>query len=229
MNKLILIVEDEPLLAMLLANCLKLKGFRTHCLFDGADVLSWVSKHQPDLILLDIVLPRCDGITLCKDIRRFSSVPIFLLSSCTDEFHRLLGLNCGADDYICKPYSPREVLARINAIFRRLQNFSQDIPMIAGFRLNTESLQAFYKDKPLNLTQSEFRILAALLSKKDKVYSRAMLLEVLHEEDFDGLHRIVDGHIKNIRKKIKAASCDKEVILTIYGIGYKIIYDTENG
>lgn len=229
MKKLILIVEDEPVLAMLLSNCLESKGFHSHCIFDGADVIDWVSKHQPDLILMDIVLPHCDGFALCQNIRKFSSVPIFLLTSCTDEFDRLRGLNNGADDYICKPYNPKEVLARINAMFRRLQNFSQNSPTIAGFRLNKESYQAFYKDRSLNLTLSEFRILTALLGKKDKVYSRAMLVEVLHEENFDGLERIVDGHIKNIRKKIKEmASYDQEVIATIYGVGYKIIYETEN-
>lgn len=223
MDKLILIVEDEPLLAMFLANCLKTKGFNCHCIFDGAEVIDWVLKYQPDLILMDIILPNCDGITLCKEIRKFSTVPLFLLTSCISEYDRLRGLNSGADDYICKPYSPNEVIARINAIFRRLNNFSQELHTIAGFRLNKESFQAFYKDKPLSLTLSEFRILAMLLSKPNKTYTRDELLEALHDEDFDGLHRSVDGHIKNIRKKIKAIfSSDKEIIETIYGVGYKI-------
>lgn len=223
MNKLILIVEDEPLLAMFLANCLKSKGLKSHCIFDGADVIDWIFKYQPDLILMDIILPNCDGITLCKEIRKFSSVPLFLLSSCVSEYDRLRGLNSGADDYICKPYNPNEVLARINAIFRRLNNFSQDSHAVADFHLNKESFQAFYKGEPLDLTLSEFRILAMLLGKPNKIYSRDELLEVLHDEDFDGLHRSVDGHIKNIRKKIKNISvANKDVIETIYGVGYKI-------
>lgn len=224
MNELILIVEDEPLLAMLLANCVASKGFRSHCIFDGADVVDWVKKNQPDLILMDVILPNYDGITLCREIRKFSSVPLFFITSCSSEFDRLRGLNSGADDYICKPYNPNEVLARINAIFRRIQNFSPNQTEIAGFVLNKESFQAYYKGKPLNLTLSEFRILAMLLSKKDRVYSRSMLLEVLHEDEYDGLHRIIDGHIKNIRQKIKNVSNDQEVIATVYGIGYKIIH-----
>ncbi|MDD5753597.1 MAG: response regulator [Methylococcales bacterium] len=224
MNELILIVEDEPLLAMLLANCVSSKGFSSHCIFDGADVVDWVKKYQPDLILMDVMLPNCDGITLCREIRKFSSVPLFFISSCISEFDRLRGLNSGADDYICKPYNPNEVLARINAIFRRIQNFSPNQTEIAGFVLNKESFQAYYKDKPLNLTLSEFRILAMLLSKKDKVYSRSMLLEVLHEDEYDGLNRTIDGHIKNIRQKIKNISNDQEVIATVYGMGYRIIH-----
>lgn len=224
MNELILIVEDEPLLAMLLVNCVASKGFQSHCIFDGADVVDWVKKHQPDLILMDVMLPNCDGITLCREIRKFSSVPLFFVSSCVNEFDRLRGLNSGADDYISKPYNPNEVLARINAIFRRMQNFSPNQTEIAGFLLNKESFQAYYKGNPLNLTLSEFRILAMLLSKKDKAYSRAMLLEVLHEEEYDGLHRTIDGHIKNIRQKIKNVSNDQEVIVTVYGIGYRIIH-----
>ncbi len=224
MNEFILIVEDEPLLAMLLANCVSSKGFQSHCIFDGADVVDWVKKNQPDLILMDVMLPNCDGMTLCQEIRKFSTVPLFFITSCDSEFDRLQGLNSGADDYICKPYKPNEVLARINAIFRRIQNFSPNQTEIAGFVLNKESFQAYYKDKPLNLTLSEFRILAMLLSKKDRAYSRSMLLEALHEEDFDGLHRSIDGHIKNIRLKIKNVSHDREVIATVYGVGYKIIY-----
>lgn len=223
MKELILIVEDEPLLAMFLANCLKSEGFHSHCIFDGGEVIDWVKKSQPDLILMDVMLPHCDGITLCREIRKFSTVPLFLLTSCTSEFDRLRGLNGGADDYICKPYSPKEVLARINAIFRRLKNFSEDTPVIAGFSLNKESFQAYYNDKELDLTVSEFRILAMLLSKPNKVYSRSALFETLHDEESDGLHRSVDGHIKNIRKKIKDISKnDQEIIETIYGIGYKI-------
>ncbi len=223
MNKLILIVEDEPLLAMLLANCVSSKGFYTHCLFDGAEVVDWVKKNQPDLVLMDVMLPHCDGMVLCKEIRKFSSVPLFFITSCDSEFDRLRGLNSGADDYICKPYNPNEVLARINAIFRRIHNFSLNKIEVAGFTLNKESFQAYYNGQPLNLTLSEFRILAMLLSKKDKVYSRTMLLETLHEEEYDGLDRTIDGHIKNIRQKIKHIS-KKDVIETVYGIGYKIIH-----
>ena len=163
-------------------------------------------------------------MTLCKEIRKLSTVPLFFITSCDSEFDRLRGLNNGADDYICKPYNPNEVLARINAIFRRIQNFSSNQIEVAGFILNKESFQAYYKGQLLNLTLSEFRILTMLLSKKDKVYSRSMLFEALHEEEYEGLHRAIDGHIKNIRQKIKNISNDQEVISTVYGVGYKIIH-----
>lgn len=223
MKELILVVEDEPLLAMFLASCLKSSGFHSHCIFDGAEVIDWVKQSQPDLILMDVILPHYDGITLCREIRKFSTVPLFMLTSCINDFDRLRGLNSGADDYICKPYNPNEVLARINAMFRRLKHFSQDFPVVSGFRLNKDSFQACYNGQELDLTLSEFRILAILLNKPNKVYSRIALFEALHDEDSERLPRSVDGHIKNLRKKIKDISnSDQEIIETIYGVGYKI-------
>jgi two-component system response regulator BaeR len=225
MKKLILIVEDEPISAALLEKILTSNGFRVFCINDGAEVLNWVIKYQPDLILMDIKLPNFDGITLCQKIREFSGVPMFFITSYIHERDKLKGLNSGADDYICKPYSQDEVIARIKAIFRRLNSFSDEIQTIADFRLKKEAFQAFYKNQLLDLTRSEFRILTMLLDKKNKVYSRSTLVEVLHDEDAETLERAVDGHIKNIRKKIKQISGDENVIKTIYGMGYKIIVE----
>jgi two-component system, OmpR family, response regulator BaeR len=174
------------------------------------------------LILMDIMLPHRDGITLCKEIREFSTVPLFLITARIAETDRLKGLEIGADDYICKPYSAKEVVARIKAVFRRLQNFSTQLPVIAGFSLDKEKLHAFYEGVPLDLTLSEFRILAAMLDRCGKVYSRATLLDMLHEDERDISDRTVDTHVKNLRHKLQKITGNKEIIQSVYGVGYKI-------
>ncbi|MEN9596721.1 MAG: hypothetical protein RL236_1155 [Pseudomonadota bacterium] len=221
-NKKILIVEDEPKLAALLADYLTHEGFGNHWLGDGLAVVPWVRQHSPDLILMDVMLPQRDGISLCKEIREFSTVPLFLITARIAETDRLKGLEIGADDYICKPYSAKEVVARIKAIFRRQQNFSALLPVIAGFSLDKEKLHAFYKGIQLDLTLSEFRILAAMLDKCGKVYSRAKLLDVLHEDERDISDRTVDTHVKNLRHKLQKIAGEKEVIHSVYGVGYRI-------
>lgn len=222
MNKKILIVEDEAKLAALLTDYLTHEGFESHWLDDGLNVVEWVKQHAPDLILMDIMLPHRDGISLCKEIREFSNVPLFLITARIGETDRLKGLEIGADDYICKPYSVKEVVARIKAIFRRLQNFSTQLPVVAGFSLDKEKLHAYYEGVLLDLTLSEFRILAALLDKCGKVYSRATLLDVLHEDERDISDRTVDTHVKNLRHKLQKIAGKKEIIQSVYGVGYKI-------
>lgn len=222
MSKKILIVEDEPKLAALLTDYLTHEGFENHWLGDGLNVVEWVKQHSPDLILMDIMLPHRDGISLCKEIRGFSTVPLFLITARIAETDRLKGLEIGADDYICKPYSAKEVVARIKAIFRRQQNFSTQLPVIAGFSLDKEKLHAFYEGVPLDLTLSEFRILATLLDRCGKVYSRATLLDSLHEDERDISDRIVDSHVKNLRHKLQKIAGEKEIIQSVYGVGYRI-------
>ena len=222
LSKTILIVEDEAKLAALLADYLTHEGFESHWIDNGANVIEWVKLHSPDLILMDVMLPQRDGISLCKEIREFSTIPLFLITARIAETERLKGLEIGADDYICKPYSAKEVMARIKAVFRRLQNFSIELPVIAGFSLDKEKLQAYYEGVLLDLTLSEFRVLSALLSKCGKVYSRAMLLDVLHEDERDISDRTVDTHIKNLRHKLQKIANDKEIIISVYGAGYKI-------
>lgn len=221
-NKTILIVEDEPKLASLLVDFLAHDGFNSHCFYDGLNVVEWVKKHSPDLILMDVMLPHRDGMSLCREIREFSSVPLFLITARIAESDRLHGLDIGADDYICKPYSPKEVVARIKAIFRRQSSFSKVLPTVAGFSLDKARFQATYEGSLLDLTLGEFRVLAMLLDKPGKVYSRAMLLDCLHEDERDVLDRAIDTYIKNLRRKIQNVSGNKEVIASIYGAGYKI-------
>ncbi|MDQ5940070.1 MAG: DNA-binding response regulator [Pseudomonadota bacterium] len=222
LNKKILIVEDEPKLAQLLADYLAHDGFESHIIDDGDNVISWVKHYAPDLILMDIMLPKRDGISLCKEIREFSTVPLFLLTARIGETDRLKGLEIGADDYICKPYSAKEVVARIKAIFRRQQNFSPDLPMVSGFSLDKVKCHAYCEGVLLELTLSEFRILSTLLDKRGKVYSRANLLDVLHEDDRDISDRTVDTHIKNLRQKLQKITGKKDIIQAVYGMGYTI-------
>ena len=221
-NKKILIVEDEPKLAQLLADYLAYDGFESHIIADGDNVISWVKHYAPDLILVDIMLPKRDGMSLCKEIREFSTVPLFLLTARVAETDRLKGLEIGADDYICKPYSAKEVVARIKAIFRRLQNFSPELPRVSGFSLDKMKCHAHYEGILLELTLSEFRLLSTLLDKRGKVYSRANLLDVLHEDERDISDRTVDTHIKNLRQKLQKVSGKKDIIQSVYGMGYMI-------
>ena len=222
LNKKILIVEDEPKLAQLLADYLAHDGFESHIIDDGDNVISWVKHYAPDLILMDIMLPKRDGISLCKEIREFSTVPLFLLTARIGETDRLKGLEIGADDYICKPYSAKEVVARIKAIFRRQQNFSPEMATVSGFSLDKVKCHAYCEGVLLDLTLSEFRILSTLLDKRGKVYSRANLLDVLHENDRDISDRTVDTHIKNLRQKLQKITGKKDIIQAVYGMGYTI-------
>jgi two-component system response regulator BaeR len=222
LSKTILLVEDEAKIASVLADYINREGYTCHCLDNGGLVIDWVKREQPELILLDIMLPERDGISLCKAIREFSTVPIFFLTARIAEIDRLKGLDIGADDYICKPYSAKEVVARINASFRRRSGFSNETPSVAGFKLNKDHYQASYQDTPLNLTPSEYRVLALLLDKPGKVLSRDTLLDALHDDKREVIDRAVDTHIKNLRKKILQITADKEVIQSVYGLGYKI-------
>lgn len=223
MPRLILIVEDEPKLASLLKDYLDQAHFRTDILGDGLAVVPWVKAQQPDLIVLDLMLPGKDGMDLCREIRLFSNVPIIMATARVEEIDRLLGLELGADDYICKPYSPREVVARIKAIFRRLDNPPNGSATSAnGFELDTERYQINLNGKKLDLTPAEFRLLSTLLQYPGRVYSRAQLLEHLYEDNRVVTDRTVDSHIKNIRKKINEVQPNWEGIQSIYGVGYKL-------
>lgn len=222
MSKTILIVEDEPKLASLLTDYLLHENFNSYCLSDGLGVLEWVKRYSPDLILMDVMLPNLDGLTLCRKIREFSSVPLFLITARIAESDRLHGLELGADDYICKPYSPKEVVARIKAMFRRQNNFSNEISQLSDLVLNNDNFQATYAGHLLNLTPGEYRILAKLMDKIGTIYTRATLLDCLYEDEREVCDRAIDSHIKNIRHKIQAVSNNKTVIVSVYGMGYKI-------
>ncbi len=222
-NTTVLIVEDEPKLAQILSDYLARENYHTHRLHSGAEVVPWVKSHQTDLILLDIMLPDKDGMTLCKEIRAFSNVPIIMVTARVEEIDRLLGLELGADDYICKPFSPREVVARVKAIMRRIQRVQEtDQASNGGLTIDEEKFTATYHGTELDLTAVEFRLLRTMHRNPGKVYSRAQLLDHLYDDHRIVTDRTVDTHVKNLRKKLESITPDHEVIRSIYGVGYKL-------
>ena len=216
----ILIVEDEPKLAALEADYLKAAGYDTHVIGDGGEVVAWVRANPPDLVLLDLMLPGRDGLEVCKELRSFSDVPIVMVTARVEEIDRLIGLDLGADDYVCKPFSVRELVARVRAILRR-HSAPGGAPS-AGLVLNEESHVAQLDGRALDLTPVEFRLLGMLASAPGRVFSRGKLLERLYEDHRVVTDRTVDAHIKNLRRKLEAARPGEDLVRSIYGVGYKL-------
>jgi two-component system response regulator BaeR len=212
----ILIVEDEPKLAALEADYLKAAGYETHCIGDGAEVVPWVRGARPDLILLDLMLPGRDGLEICRELRSFSEVPIIMVTARVEEIDRLIGLDLGADDYVCKPFSVRELVARVRAILRRGRASA------SGLVLDEQRHLARLDGQALDLTPVEFRLLGTLASARGRVFSRARLLERLYEDHRVVTERTVDAHIKNLRRKLEAARPGEDLVHSIYGVGYKL-------
>jgi two-component system response regulator BaeR len=220
--KHILVVEDEEKIAELLCDYLKQSGFGTSTLNNGNHVISQIKREPPDLILLDIMLPGKDGMELCREIRQFSSVPIIMVTARIEEIDRLLGLELGADDYICKPFSPREVVARVKAIFRRLHPGPSGRHLVVGsISLDDETHQVTVDKKVVDLTPNEFGILKTLMQRPNRVFSRSELINRVQGYAFEGYDRTIDTHIKNLRKKIARQLPGQEIISTVYGIGYR--------
>ena len=223
-KKHILIVEDEIKVVTLLCDYLNKAGYRTSTQRDGDKVLAQIKKDPPDLILLDIVLPGKDGMEICREVRQFSDVPIMMLTARVDEIDRVLGFEFGADDYICKPFSFRELVARVKAILKRMQTSSRPQHLLSGpVSLNEETHQVLINNTELNLTPNEFAILNIMMKHPNKVFPRSELINKVMGYDFEGYDRTVDSHIKNLRKKIAVVLPAQEIINTVYGIGYKFI------
>jgi two-component system response regulator BaeR len=220
--KHILIVEDEEKIADLLCDYLKAAGFRASVQNNGDRVIAQIKKDPPNLILLDIMLPGKDGMQLCREIRQFSNVPIIMITARVEEIDRLLGLELGADDYICKPFSPREVVARVKAVFRRVHAEPRTAHLEVGsISLDDETHQVMIDKKMLNLTPNEFGLLKIMMNRPNRVFSRSELINRVQGYDFEGYDRTIDTHIKNLRKKIAEMLPGQEIISTVYGIGYK--------
>ena len=215
----ILVVEDEPRLAGVLRDYLEQAGYEPHCLGDGLAVVPWVREQAPDLVLLDLMLPGKDGMEICKEIRSFSPVPILMVTARVEEIDRLLGLELGADDYICKPYSPREVVARVKAVLRR----AGGQPSLAshGLFLDKERYQATLRGVDLPLTAVEFQLLHLLASNPGRIYSRSQLMDRIYSDPRVVSDRTIDSHVKKLRRKIEAAVPGEEWIHSVYGVGYK--------
>ena len=217
----VLIVEDDPKIAQLLKDYLEQDGFVVTTLSRGDTVVHDVRAHPPDLIFLDIMLPGKDGLTLCREIRGFSNVPIIVLTAKVEEIDRLLGLELGADDYICKPFSPREVVARVKAVLRRTHPESIEEKLVAGsITLDIAGHYATIHDVDLQLTPNEFGLLKVLMARPGRVYTRGDLVSRVQGYDFEGYDRTIDSHIKNLRKKISTHLPGQKIIRTIYCVGY---------
>lgn len=220
MSNSILIVEDEVKLANLLVDYFKLTDYEPHAIHHGDEVIDWVKLHQPSAILLDIMLPGKDGIELCKEIRQFSNVPILMVTAKVDEIDRLLGLELGADDYICKPFSPREVVARVKAVLRRTQP-SATAP--SPLTLDEERLLVRFNVSEVALTSVEFQLLKPLVNKPGCIFTREQLMHNMYPDHRIVNNRTIDSHIKKLRKKLLSISEDEDLIQSVYGAGYRLL------
>ncbi|AOT10220.1 DNA-binding response regulator [Pseudoalteromonas luteoviolacea] len=218
MKQKVLIIEDEEKLAIILGKYLEQAGYEFDIVMDGADALSKVRTYGPDIILLDLMLPSVDGIEICTQVRKDSEVPIIMTTAKVEEIDRLLGLEVGADDYVCKPYSPKEVVARVKAILRRTNN---SLPIQTGLILDEETLFVNYNGQRTDLTHVEFMLLQTMFRHPGRVYNRARLMDSIYDDDRVVSDRTIDSHIKKIRKKLQDIAPESEFIHSIYGVGYK--------
>lgn len=229
-NPCILIVEDEPDLANLLNDYVAAAGYATHIINHGDEVEPWLSQNQPGLIVLDLMLPGKNGLDICKDVRAKSNIPIIMTTAKVEEIDRLLGLELGADDYICKPYSPREVVARIKTVLRRidLSNQSSDTPNNAVvIAINPDKLHLSINGVAIELTQIELNLFKLLYDEPGKIFSRQHILDNIYQDYRIVSDRTVDSHIKKLRKKLNDALPNNDLIKSIYGVGYKFEPDFE--
>ncbi|HTS21066.1 MAG TPA: response regulator [Casimicrobiaceae bacterium] len=215
----ILIVEDEPKLAGVLTDYLVASAFETRVEADGRAVARIVREWQPDVVLLDIMLPGRDGFAVCRELRAFTAVPILVVTARVDEIDRLLGLELGADDYICKPFSPREVVARVKAILRRSTG---RVLAASRLALDQDRLSATLDARSLDLTPVEFRLLRLLASQPGRIFSRGQVLDHLYDDGRVVSDRTVDSHVKNLRRKLHDADPSSELIRSVYGVGYAL-------
>ncbi|GAB1438470.1 two-component system response regulator BaeR [Providencia sp.] len=220
-NTPILIVEDEPKLGQLLYDYLQAANYQPALLARGDEVIPYVQQHQPALILLDLMLPGMDGLSVCRELRKFSDVPIVMVTAKTEEIDRLLGLEIGADDYICKPFSPREVVARVKTILRRCQPTIEPINNQTKLIIDENAFQVRYGSQLLELTPAEFRLLKFLSDNVGTVFSRDQLLDILYDDHRVVTDRTIDSHVKNLRRKLESLDSEKTFIRSIYGLGYR--------
>lgn len=225
LQKKILIVEDDHKTAALVALYLEKEGFQTMIAEDGLAAIETVKQQQPDFVILDLMLPKMDGWEVCRNIRRSSDIPIIMLTAREDEVDRISGLTLGADDYVTKPFSPRELVARVKAILRRGRfqaHAEQSVFSAAGLVLDTDKFLVTLHGEPVPLTPHEYKLLEALMAARGKVLSRQKLLEYLYPNDEAiVIDRVVDVHIGKLRQKIKEDPAAPRFILTVRGIGYR--------
>lgn len=214
----IMVVEDEPKLAQLVSDYLQAAGYAPFVVTDGRDAIARFRATDPALVLLDLMLPGRDGLDICRELRQSSDVPVIMVTARVEEIDRLLGLELGADDYLCKPFSPRELVARVKAILRRAGGKK---PATSLLLIDEDGYRASYRGVLLELTPVEFRLLRTLAQHPGRVFSRDRLLDAIYTDHRVVTDRTVDAHIRNLRRKLEAISQDHELIRSIYGVGYK--------
>ena len=223
--KTILIVDDEPKIVQLVRDYLERAGFRVLTASNGKAALALAHSEKPDLVILDLGLPEMDGLDVTRTLRKASNVPILMLTARSEETDKLIGLELGADDYITKPFSPRELVARVRVVFRRMEAYSEantEILHAADLTLDVPRMRVTAAGRDLQeLTPTEFELLAALARHPGRVYTRAQLLDVVHGVAFESYERAIDAHIKNIRHKIEPDPREPRYIQTVYGVGYR--------
>jgi len=227
MTKRILVVDDEPWVVQSVRSYLEASHFEIVVAYDGREAIAQFETHQPDLIILDWMLPKLDGISVAQHVRAKANVPIIMLTARVDEDDRIEGLEKGADDYIIKPFSARELEARVRAVLRRADGGSRQTLEVGVLRLNQQQHQVSIHGDPIDLTAMEFDLLGFLMSQPGRVFTRLELLEAVRGEAYSGFERSVDSHIKRLRQKIEKDPHNPTIIRTVFGIGYKL--DREGG
>jgi two-component system alkaline phosphatase synthesis response regulator PhoP len=222
--KKILVVDDEPKIVQLTRDYLERAGFAVLTANDGKSAISTARSERPDLIVLDLGLPVMDGLDVTRTLRRDSAVPIIMLTARGEETDKLVGLEIGADDYITKPFSPKEVVARVRAVLRRFENASAGAETIrvADLTLDIPRLRAAVAERIVELTPTEFHLLATLAREPGRVFTRAQLLDAVRGVAIESYERAIDAHVKNIRRKIEPNAREPKYILSVYGVGYKM-------
>lgn len=224
MAKKILVVDDEPQILKVLIAYLEKAGYQVYSASDGVSALAAFYKEHPDFLILDLNLPGMDGLDVCKAIRRDSDIPILMLTARVEEADRLIGLELGADDYVIKPFSPREVVARVKTILRRasMEAAKPNLITVSDLVIDLEQHTVHRGSVPVELTPTEFDILVVLARQPKRVFSRLQIMEQAQGDAFEGYERTIDAHIKNIRLKLEPNPKDPEYIQTVFGIGYKL-------
>ena len=227
--KRILVVDDEPKIAELARDYLEHAGFSVRIAGDGTAALAAVRRDRPDLIVLDLGLPGVDGLDVTRSVRRDSNVPVIMLTARDDELDKLLGLELGADDYLTKPFSPRELVARVRAVLRRVDAAaapgSDSLIRAGDLTLDVPRMRAEVRGHAVELTPTEFALLAAIARQPGRIFTRSQLLDAVHGVAFESYERAIDTHIKNLRRKIEPDPRRPVHILTVYGVGYRLADD----
>jgi two-component system alkaline phosphatase synthesis response regulator PhoP len=221
--KEILVVDDEPGIAEICRDYLQRAGFKVTSATNGGDALTLARTQRPDLIVLDLGLPKMDGFDVTRALRKHSNVPIIMLTARVDESDKLIGLELGADDYLTKPFSPRELVARVRAVFRRtdIGPGKSDVVRVLDVTLDVPRMRAQIGTRMVELTTTEFELLAMMMRQPGRVFTRGQLLDAIRGTEAEAFERAIDAHIKNLRRKIERDPRNPKYVITVYGVGYK--------